>query len=249
MTKGNFMSTVRPYEKYPLQENSMSSNRFSSKSKKIDEIAYLTNSFLNLQKLTQEIEMINSGKKENKPTATKDESSVFVTQHDKSYHTNTVEIKGPKRKPTTHEELSSSKIKQGLLPRIKHSMNNEMQRELEALEKNNANMRKEMDSYLYMNKVLAKKLKELKIIELNSLGQARNVRKAEETKKKIDSLEEKLSKVKHQYAYSLLQQERLNILIKICKLNKTQNEEAIPPLTFECSNFKKMIKWEREAIA
>lgn len=56
-------------------------------------------------------------------------------------------------------------------------MNNEMQRELEALEKNNASMRREMDAYLYANRVLAKKLKELKVIELNNMSQVKNVRK------------------------------------------------------------------------
>lgn len=105
-----------------------------------------------------------------------------------------------------------------------------------------------MDSYLYQNKVLAKKLKELKIIEFNNQNQLKNVKRIDETKRKIEIMDDKLRRIKNQYAYSLLQQERLNILIKICKCNKTQNEEAIPPLTFECNNFKKMIKWEKEAI-
>ena len=54
--------------------------------------------------------------------------------------------------------------------------------------------------------------------------------------------------MKHQYAYSLLEHERLNVLIKICKQNKTHNEEAIPVLVLECNNFKKMIKIENEKI-
>jgi hypothetical protein len=38
------------------------------------------------------------------------------------------------------------------------------------------------------------------------------------------------------------------MLIKICKRNKTNNEEKIPELVQECNNFKKMIKIESEAI-
>lgn len=132
---------------------------------------------------------------------------MFLTQGDRSIHLSSEMIhKGTRSKPTTHEELAGTKIKQGLLPRIKHSMNNEMQRELELLEKNNAAMRKEMDSYLYQNKVLAKKLKELKIIEFNNQNQLKNVKRIDETKRKVEVLEEKLRRIKNQYAYSLLQQ-------------------------------------------
>ena len=42
-----------------------------------------------------------------------------------------------------------------------------------------------MDNYLYKNKVLAKKLKELKIIQQNNNNQAKNEKKISETKKKI----------------------------------------------------------------
>jgi predicted nucleic acid-binding Zn-ribbon protein len=71
-----------------------------------------------------------------------------------------------------------------------------------------------MDSYLYMNRTLAKRLKELKIIEFNNMNQVKNVKRIDETKRKIETLEEKLKKIKNQYAYSLLQQERLNILTR-----------------------------------
>ena len=54
--------------------------------------------------------------------------------------------------------------------------------------------------------------------------------------------------MKYQYAYSLLEHERLNVLIKICRKNKTHNEEAIPDLVTECNNFKKMIRTESESI-
>lgn len=55
--------------------------------------------------------------------------------------------------------MSTSKSRQGLLPRIKESVNSSMMKELEELEKNNAQIRKNMDTYLYKNKILAKRLK------------------------------------------------------------------------------------------
>ena len=38
------------------------------------------------------------------------------------------------------------------------------------------------------------------------------------------------------------------MLIKICQQNKTQNEECIPDLVFECNNLKKMINSEKATI-
>lgn len=52
-----------------------------------------------------------------------------------------------------------------------------MMKELEELEKNNESIRKEMDSYLYKNKILAKRLKELKIIQYNNQSQLKNEKK------------------------------------------------------------------------
>lgn len=42
-----------------------------------------------------------------------------------------------------------------------------------------------MDSYLYKNKILAKRLKELKIIQYNNQSQLKNEKKIEEKKQKI----------------------------------------------------------------
>ena len=58
-------------------------------------------------------------------------------------------------------------------------------KQLEELEKNNESIRREMDSYLYKNKILAKRLKELKIIQYNNQSQLKNEKKIEEKKQKI----------------------------------------------------------------
>lgn len=81
--------------------------------------------------------------------------------------------------------LTTSKSKQGLLPRIKQTVNTSMMKELEELEKNNAQLRKNMDTYIYKNKILAKRLKELKIIQFNNKSQLKNEKKIQEKKEKI----------------------------------------------------------------
>jgi hypothetical protein len=60
---------------------------------------------------------------------------------------------------------------------------------LEELEKNNENIRRDLDSYLYKNKILAKRLKELKIIQYNNQSQLKNEKKIEEKKQKIAEIE------------------------------------------------------------
>ena len=64
-----------------------------------------------------------------------------------------------------------------------------MIKELEDLEKNNVSIRRELDAYLYKNKILAKRLKELKIIQYNNQSQLKNEKKIEEKKKKITEIE------------------------------------------------------------
>lgn len=82
-------------------------------------------------------------------------------------------------------KLSTSKSKQGLLPRIKQTVNTSMIKELEQLEKNNAQLRKNIDTYIYKNKILAKRLKELKIIQYSNRSQLKNEEKIQEKKEKI----------------------------------------------------------------
>ncbi len=46
-----------------------------------------------------------------------------------------------------------------------------------------------MDAYLYKNKILAKRLKELKIIQYNNQSQLKNEKKIEEKRGKIAEIE------------------------------------------------------------
>lgn len=111
------------------------------------------------------METINGGREEGK-------GSLFITAETGDYSRllHSFHKKGGKQGSTC--ELGGSK--QGLLPRIKQNVNREMMKELEELEKNNEGIRKEMDAYLYKNKILAKRLKELKIIQYNNQSQLKN---------------------------------------------------------------------------
>ena len=164
--------------------------------KKLDEIAFATNSFLSLTNLEKEMESINlhSGSSKNLARS-KDESAqntVFITAENQTYdeYSSLLHSMNKKRKKQIFTEndlnMTAKSRQEGLLPRIKQNGNKEMMGELDELEKNNGVMRREVDNYLYKNKVLAKRLKELKIIQQNNNNQAKNEKKIVETKKKIE---------------------------------------------------------------
>lgn len=128
----------------------------------------MTHSFLSLHNLSKEIDNIN-GKDETK-------NSLFITAENGDY-SRLLHSFHKKNNKASVCDLNGTK--QGLLPRIKQNANKEMMKELEELEKNNESIRKEMDSYLYKNKILAKRLKELKIIQYNNQSQLKNEKKIE----------------------------------------------------------------------
>lgn len=137
--------------------------------KKLDEIAFATNSFLSLTNLEKEMESINlhSGSSKNLARS-KDESAqntVFITAENQTYdeYSSLLHSMNKKRKKQIFTEndlnMTAKSRQEGLLPRIKQNVNKEMMGELDELEKNNGVMRREVDNYLYKNKVLAKRLK------------------------------------------------------------------------------------------
>ena len=48
------------------------------------------------------------------------------------------------------------------------------------------------------------------------------------------------------FCKSLLQKERLKIILKLCSENKTKNEEYLASLNYLLQNLKKMISFEKE---
>ena len=97
---------------------------------------------------------------------------MFITAENNADYSSLLHSFHKKKGKSTNCDLNGSK--QGLLPRIKQNVNKEMMKELEDLEKNNVSIRRDLDSYLYKNKILAKRLKELKIIQYNNQSQLKN---------------------------------------------------------------------------
>jgi hypothetical protein len=61
----------------------------------------------------------------------------------------------------------------------------------------------------------------------------------------FEDLDRKKDKTITEFCKSLLQKERLKIILKLCSENKTKNEEYLSSLNYLLQNLKKMIKWER----
>jgi hypothetical protein len=113
---------------------------------------------------------INPDKKPTDSSLNHNESkgTLFITENDGQNNTlnqsqSCMNLFNKKRKMNKEIDesmnLTTSKSRQGLLPRIKQSVNTSMMKELEELEKNNGQLRKNMDTYIYKNKILAKRLK------------------------------------------------------------------------------------------
>jgi hypothetical protein len=69
--------------------------------------------------------------------------------------------------------------------------------------------------------------------------------------RKIKLLEEYTQKkedVITEFCRSLLQKERLKIILKLCAENKIRNEEYLASLNYFLQNLKKMIGWERNNV-
>ena len=66
--------------------------------------------------------------------------------------------------------------------------------------------------------------------------------------KQLEQLARKKEEVINEFCKSLLQKERLKIILKLCAENKTRNEEYLASLNYFLQNLKKMITWERNHI-
>lgn len=81
----------------------------------------------------------------------------------------------------------------------------------------------------------------------------KNIHEQESDKhsRKIKLLEEYSQKKEdaiNQFCKSLLQKERLKIILKLCAENKTRNEKYLTSLNYFLQNLKKMIGWEKNNI-
>jgi len=62
----------------------------------------------------------------------------------------------------------------------------------------------------------------------------------------LEDLLKKKEDVITEFCKSLLQKERLKIILKICSENKTRNEEYLASLNYFLQNLKKMINFEKD---
>ena len=62
----------------------------------------------------------------------------------------------------------------------------------------------------------------------------------------MEDLLKKKEDVITEFCKSLLQKERLKIILKICSENKTRNEEYLASLNYFLQNLKKMINFEKD---
>ena len=113
----------------------------------MEEVGFVTNSFLSLNNLSKQLENINSSSKKKISQNDEERNSLFITAEDKTFEEYSSLLhsmnKKKKKQIFTQEDLNlTGKSRQGILPRIKQNINKEMIRELEELEKNNATMRK-----------------------------------------------------------------------------------------------------------
>ena len=95
------------------------------KGKKFEEVAFITNSFLSLNNLSKELENINIPPQQTIEDETK--NSLFITAEEKSngeYSSFLYANNKKKKKQFSTDELSFSSSRQGMLPRIKQSVNN-----------------------------------------------------------------------------------------------------------------------------
>jgi len=62
----------------------------------------------------------------------------------------------------------------------------------------------------------------------------------------LEDLLKKKEDVITEFCKSLLQKERLKIILKICSENKTRNEEYLASLNYFLQNLKKMTNFEKD---
>lgn len=101
-------------------EDSLFTNK-TKKTRKVEELSFVTHSFLSLHNLSKEIDSINA-KDDNK-------NSVFITADNNADYSSLLHSFHKKKGKTSNCDLTGTK--QGLLPRIKQNINKEMMSELD----------------------------------------------------------------------------------------------------------------------
>lgn len=137
-----------------------------------------------------------------------------------------------------------------ILPKLKDSILTHNKGALKVVEREIKELKNEYDSLMYSNKVLEKKLKEMKFVEMNNnlFGCEKEDFNGSLLREKCATLDDKLRENVNIFEETQNQKDRIHNILTICKKNKTQNEEYIRSLNYLLMNFKKSIRKEHDAI-
>ena len=137
-----------------------------------------------------------------------------------------------------------------ILPKLKDSITAHNKGALKVVEREVKELKNEYDGILYSNKVLEKKLKEMKFVESNNnlFGSEKDDFNVGLLREKVQTLGHKLRENMEIFEETQNQKNRINTILTICKKNKMQNGEYIRSLNYLLTNFKKCIRKEHESI-
>jgi hypothetical protein len=120
-------------------------------------------------------------------------------------------------------DIQSEAEKPGSLPKLRKDMARSIDLEFKQEYMRKDKLRKFYDDLCCDNRKLAKKVKELKTIELNRRAGTTGVCGSESIKADIKAKKKRIEQSRYQYAYYHLQIERLKILLQVCGINNTAN--------------------------
>ncbi len=188
------------------------------------------------KRLTSEPSLLDATRHTNKTRLKRDHTLIQNSSHNRTALEKMVSPEklkartsaGERLQPTFMTQLPFKPIEElrehGSLPSIRSALRNDIVRDLRTIEESNLSLRRKVDELSHKNINLAKRMRELQNVEINMNLQGNSCRKVDEYRAQIKALAESMDRIKQRYCYSLLEKERLNILIRICKENKTQNE-------------------------
>ncbi|EGR26947.1 TPR repeat protein [Ichthyophthirius multifiliis] len=246
----SFFPQIKERKSINIPQNNMSYRTQKSQKSSISlgkSVFMITQQYLNQNNLNKQLEKnfktiehisINN----NNVNTSSIENMSRLLEKSKVMKDKTVQNFDPLRMVQNSQNISS------VLPRIKNEIINHSNKELILLESQAHNMKIELDIISNDNRNLAKKLKQMSILQENQQKYGVNPEKVNFAQAQVMDYEINISKAEEDYLTCLLTISRLKGILKICDNNKQQNEDYIRNLNFLLNNFKKIIRWEQEDI-
>ncbi len=136
------------------------------------------------------------------------------------------------------------------LPKLKWDIKEQTNQEIQYIKNHTQAKKKKLNQISFANMKLMKIYHQLKVKE--AIAQ-RNINeqdheRAAKKDRTIEDLETKRQEAIEDFCKSLIQKDRLNIILRLCEENKTKNDEYLQALNYLLLNFKKMINAERDIM-